>query len=135
MRILGLDVGESRVGVAASDPMGTTAQPLETVKRDEKTLDRLREIAEELEADSFVIGLPVLMDGTEGAQARLVREFALSLEDSVGLPITFVDERLTTRLAESVLAGEPIGHREKKEAADRIAAALILRTYLDGIER
>jgi len=115
--------------------MGTTAQPLETVKRDEKTLDRLREIAEELEADSFVIGLPVLMDGTEGAQARLVREFALSLEDSVGLPITFVDERLTTRLAESVLAGEPIGHREKKEAADRIAAALILRTYLDGIER
>lgn len=135
MRVLGLDVGESRVGVAASDPMGTTAQPLETVKRDEKTLDRLREIAEELEADSFVIGLPVLMDGTEGAQARLVREFALSLEDSVGLPITFVDERLTTRLAESVLAGEPIGHREKKEAADRIAAALILRTYLDGIER
>jgi putative Holliday junction resolvase len=135
VRVLGLDVGESRVGVAASDPMGTTAQPLETVKRDEKTLDRLREIAEELEADSFVIGLPVLMDGTEGAQARLVREFALSLEDSVGLPITFVDERLTTRLAESVLAGEPIGHREKKEAADRIAAALILRTYLDGIER
>jgi putative holliday junction resolvase len=130
-----LDVGESRVGVAVSDPLGHTAQPLETVKRDDKTLDRLHEIAEEQEADSFVIGLPVLMDGTEGAQVRLVREFASLLEDSFGLPITFVDERLTTRLAESVLAGEPIGHRKKKEAADRIAAALILRTYLDGIER
>lgn len=135
MRFLGLDVGESRVGVAASDPLGTTAQPLETVRRDDRTLDRLREIAGEQEAELFVVGLPVLMDGTEGAQAKLVREFADSLEKSVGLPITFVDERLTTKLAESVLAGEPIGGKKKKEAADRIAAALILRTYLDRIER
>jgi len=135
VRFLGLDVGESRVGVAASDPLGTTAQPLETVRRDDRTLDRLREIAGEQEAELFVVGLPVLMDGTEGAQAKLVREFADSLEKSVGLPITFVDERLTTKLAESVLAGEPIGGKKKKEAADRIAAALILRTYLDRIER
>lgn len=133
MRILGLDVGESRVGVAVSDPLGKTAQPLETLKRDERTLDRLDEIAEELEVTGVVAGLPLRMDGTEGAQAKLVREFAASMSERLGLPITFVDERLTTKQAESVLAGQKLGARQKREASDRIAAALILQTYLQNI--
>ena len=133
MRVLGLDVGESRVGVAISDPLGKTAQPLETLKRDERTLDRLDEIAGEFEVTGVVVGLPLRMDGTEGAQAKLVREFSATMGETLGLPITFVDERLTTKQAESVLAGQKLGTRQKREASDRIAASLILQTYLQSI--
>ncbi len=132
MRILGLDVGESRVGVAVSDAIGVTAQPLETVSRDGETVERLAEIVREHHVERIVVGLPLLMDGSEGAQALLVREFVATLSEKIDLPVTLVDERLTTKQAEAVLVGGKLPRNEKREAADRIAAALILQQYLES---
>jgi putative Holliday junction resolvase len=129
--LLGLDVGEKRIGVAVSDPLGTTAQPLETVRRDEYATRRIEKIVQETGATRLIVGLPLLMDGSEGAQAGLVREFAEALAETVGAPVEFVDERLTTREAEGVLSRSGAKSRLRKEASDRIAAALILRSYMD----
>lgn len=133
MRVLALDVGDRRIGVAASDPLGKTAQPLETLPHDDDIFGRLRELATGLEAGLIVVGLPLLMDGSEGAQSASVREFALRLVEELGLPVKFVDERLTTRQAEAVFSGEKMGRPERRAAADRVAAALILRAYLDSL--
>lgn len=131
MRILALDAGESRVGVAASDPLGKTAQPLETLTNDDGIFTRIRELAESLDARLIVVGLPLLMDGSEGAQAETVREFALEVARETGLEVTFIDERLTTKQAEAVFRGEKMGRDERRAASDRVAAALILQTYLE----
>ena len=133
MRVIALDVGDRRIGVAASDPLGKTAQPLETLPHDDDIFDRLRKLAASLEAGLIVVGLPLLMDGSEGAQSASVREFARELEERLGLPLAFVDERLTTRQAEGMFSGEKMGRLERRSAADRVAAALILRTYLDSL--
>lgn len=132
MRVIALDVGERRIGVAASDPLGTTAQPLETIDRDGDVITRIGALADELGADRMVVGLPLLMNGSEGAQAGSVKEFAEELREKTGLPVVYIDERLTTRQAKHVI-GES-GSKPKREggAADRVAAALILRQYLDS---
>lgn len=133
MRLLGLDVGESRIGVAVTDPLGQTAQPLETVDRNDDSLERLERIIRDTGARGIVVGLPLLMDGTEGEQAKRSREFGEQVERATGLPVHFVDERLTTREAETVLRGGRLKRDRKRGAADRIAAALILRAYMDGV--
>jgi putative pre-16S rRNA nuclease len=129
---MGLDVGERRIGVAVSDPLGKTAQPLATIQRDETVVDQVLGLVRESGAERLVVGLPLLMDGSEGEQARLVREFARTLAPTVDLPIDFVDERLTTREAEAVLSRGGVKRGQRKEASDRVAAALILRAYMDG---
>jgi putative pre-16S rRNA nuclease len=105
--LMGLDVGERRIGVAVSDPLGKTAQPLATIQRDETVVDQ-------------VLGL-VRESGAER-----------TLAPTVDLPIDFVDERLTTREAEAVLSRGGVKRGQRKEASDRVAAALILRAYMDG---
>jgi putative Holliday junction resolvase len=90
-------------------------------------------LVEELDASRVVVGLPLLMDGTEGAQAALVREFAGRLQEAVGVPVEFVDERLTTREAEAVLSKGRVKRGRKREASDMVAAALILRAYMDSL--
>ncbi len=132
MRLLGLDIGESRIGIAVTDELGMTAQPLETIRNDEHASGRISRIAADRETELLVVGMPLLLDGREGSQARLVREFAGPLAESIGLPLEFVDERLTTRQAEAVLAGGRARRSGRKEASDRLAAALILRAYLDS---
>jgi len=131
--VIGLDVGEKRVGVAVTDPLGKTAQPLDTIDRDESTLDRLAEIAKDAGAERLVVGLPLNMDGTEGDQARRVRLFAVEVERALGIPLHFVDERLTTREAEAVLAKGRARRRDRKRASDKLAASIILRAYLDTL--
>lgn len=133
MRVIGLDVGDKRVGVAVSDSLGKTAQPLETLSRDDDLMVRLAGLIDETGAQRLVVGLPLLMDGREGAQARKVRRFASELEESLNLPVTMVDERLTTREAQALMAEAGLERRERKEAADRVAAALILRAYMDSL--
>lgn len=133
MRAIGLDVGESRIGVAATDPLGMTAQPLETIKRDDGSVKRVADLVRELEADAVVVGLPLLMDGSEGEQARKVRRFAEELGDSIEVPINLVDERLTTKEAEAVLIQGRLRRGKRREATDRVAAALILRAYIDSL--
>ena len=133
MRLIGLDVGECRIGVALSDPLGKTAQPLETVARDEESVRRLADLVAETGAGTIVVGLPLLLDGSEGRQAGLVRQFADELAGAVDVPVVFTDERLTTRQAERVLATGKVKRGKKREATDMIAAALILRSYMDGL--
>lgn len=132
MRIIGLDVGEKRVGVAVSDPLGKTAQPYETIEMDAGVFDRLRDLISELDAEELVIGLPLLLNGSEGDQALTVRAFAEEAREKLGIRVALQDERLTTRQAESVLSAGGLGSRERRSASDRVAAALILRSYLDG---
>jgi putative Holliday junction resolvase len=130
---MGLDVGERRIGVAISDPLGQTAQPYETMGRDEKSISRLAELVLETGVQAVAVGLPLLLDGREGDQARRTREFASELSGAIEVPVHFVDERLTTREAEAVLKGVRMKRGRKREASDRVAAALILRAYMDGL--
>jgi len=130
---MGLDVGDSRVGIALSDPLGATAQPLKTVDRDDGTVASLAELVKELGVERIVVGLPLLMDGSEGRQAESVRMFVERLAGTVDVPVTLVDERLTTREAEAVLSEGGARRGERRGASDRVAAALILRAYMDGV--
>ena len=136
MRILGLDYGARTVGVAVSDPMGWTAQPLETICRKEesklrKTFARIEEICREYDVEKIVIGLPLNMNDSEGERAALVRVFSEKIAARTGLPVVLEDERLTTREAEEILreSGEP--QKNWKKVIDQMAASLILRSYME----
>jgi putative Holliday junction resolvase len=133
VRLLGLDIGERRIGVSLSDPSGTIATPL--VVLDAKGLERdLRPFAclvEDHEVGLLVIGLPVTMAGDEGPQAAEVREVASRLSSHVGLPVEFVDERLTTVQARRAMAGQGDAAK-RKGAVDMVAATVMLQAYLDG---
>ncbi len=136
MRILGLDYGARTVGAAICDPMGWTAQPLETVfRKDEnkmrRTLARIEEICREYEVEKIVIGLPLNMDDSEGERAHLARAFGEKVAARTRLPVVFEDERLTSVEAEDILieSGQP--RKEWKKVIDQMAASLILRSYLE----
>jgi len=133
LRVIALDVGEKRIGVAASDPLGRTAQPLETIKRDERFAERLEKLITELGAERLIVGLPLSMDGSEGAQAGAVRRFVKEIEGKLKIPVTFLDERLSSREANSLIAEGGRRPGRERGATDRVAAALILRAYLDSL--
>lgn len=140
MRILGLDYGARTVGVAICDPLGLTAQPLETVFRKEenklrRTLARIEEICREYGAEKIVVGLPLNMDDSEGERAALARAFGDRLALRTGLPVFYEDERLTSVEAEEVLKESRVPPRERKKVIDQIAASLILRSFLEKEER
>ena len=133
-RVLGLDYGAKRIGVALSDPTGVFARPLTVVTRGPKLRGDLRAIAalcREHEVVEIVIGLPLSMDGTAGTQARTVREFAERLGAAVDLPVHEWDERLTTTAAERALIEGNVRRSRRKQIIDKTAAALILSGYLD----
>ena len=133
MRVLAVDPGSKRVGLAISDPTGTIAQPLTTLDAAPRdTLaGRLADKARTLEAERIVVGLPRRLDGTSGPEAKAARELASELRAASKLPVELLDERLTTAAAErSLIAG---GMRREKRRAniDRVAAALLLQSFLD----
>jgi len=124
------------VGLAISDGLGLTAQPLDTLepKSDEELIERVRSVFEEREADGIVVGLPRNMDGTEGPMAATVRDFAARLEEELGVPVEFWDERLTSWEAEEVLRGAGLSARKAREkgTVDRMAAQIMLQSYLES---
>ena len=130
-RILAVDHGDRRSGVAISDPLGMSAQPLESIQQShqQKLVARIAEIAAEREAVRILVGLPLNMDGSEGPRAAAARSFGASLAEATGLPVEFADERLTTVEAERVLAGQP--RKVKRERTDVVAAQIFLQCYLD----
>ncbi len=137
MRILGLDYGSKTVGVAVSDPLGITAQPVETIWRKQenhlrKTLSRIEEIIREYEAGQIVLGLPVNMNSTVGERALKSLEFRQMLERRTGLPVVMCDERLTTSQAERALIEGDVRRENRKQYLDTMAAVLILQGYLDS---
>jgi len=133
-RCLGIDVGKKRIGVAVSDPLGITAQPLEMVARDGQGSEwkRFPEIFKEYSPETAVIGLPVNMDGTEGEQADAVRLFAKTFSRKFpDIRIVFQDERLTTAASERLLIEAGMRRSKRRTKRDIIAATLILQTWLD----
>ena len=134
-RLLGLDYGSKTVGAAATDGLGLTVQPLETITRREetklrRTLARIKEICEERGIEGIVIGLPLNMDGTEGDRAILARSFGEAVAKRTGLQVFFEDERLTTKEADEILEQTEVPRRERKAVIDQLAAVLILESYL-----
>ena len=130
-RILGIDYGTKRIGLAISDDLGITARPLEVVTRGEIT-DAIRRILAEYEIDRVVVGLPTGLGGEEGSSAESARALGAELEGGFGLRVEYVDERFTSRMAESALLESGMKRRDRKEHVDKVAAAIILQTYLDS---
>lgn len=136
MRILGLDYGSKTVGVAVSDPLGITAQGIETIERKEenklrKTLARIEELCREYDVEKIVLGLPKNMNNTLGDRAQVSEEFREMLERRTALPVVMWDERLTTVMAERVLMENKVRREDRKKYIDKIAAVIILQSYLD----
>lgn len=141
MRILGVDVGDRRIGLAISDSSGTLARPVVTVHRAGSLEQAAAQTVEEIlrlaaEADDTielaVVGLPVHLDGTPGEQTARVKAFAEALHTSSGIPVVFHDERLSSREAERRLAATERDWRKRKRRLDAAAAAVILQDYLDS---
>lgn len=132
-RIVALDVGDRRIGIAVSDPLGVTAQPIETYTRIGYGPDsrHIAEIARRYETDRILCGLPRNMDGTQGFQVEKVKEFAAKLEE-LGLVVEYYDERMTTMLAESALLEANMHREDRKKKVDMVAAVVILQSYLDA---
>ncbi|UCC84136.1 MAG: Holliday junction resolvase RuvX [Gemmatimonadota bacterium] len=136
-RILGLDYGERRIGMAVSDPTRTIAQPLPTVvrrRRRRPPFAKIIEAIEEWEIDTVVVGLPLELNGEEGPPAETVREFGRGLERRAPVTVEYWDERLSSVRARRELAqlDEPVRSRGDKERLDAMAAVLILQSYLDA---
>lgn len=133
MRIFGLDVGTRTVGVAISDALGMTAQPLTTLRRTGLRADlaELRRLAETHEVGQAVVGLPLNMDGTEGPSAVAARAFGEALARALDIPVEYQDERLSTVAAQRALLEADVSRARRREVVDQVAAALILQTWLD----
>ena len=139
MRILGLDFGSKTVGVAVSDPLGITAQPVEIVRRKSEsklrqTLARIEELAKEYRAENFVLGLPKNMNNTMGERAEKSLACKEMLEKRTGLPVVMWDERLTTVAANRAMMEGGVRRENRGEFVDSMAAALILQGYLDSLK-
>ena len=138
MRILGLDYGSVTVGVAVSDALRVTAQPLETITRKDEnklrqTCARIEQLIAEYEVESIVLGYPKNMNASVGERAKKTEAFKAMLERRTGLPVTLWDERLTTVAAERVLMESGVRRENRKAVIDQVAAALILQGYLDSL--
>ncbi|MBM4273250.1 MAG: Holliday junction resolvase RuvX [Deltaproteobacteria bacterium] len=133
-RILGLDVGEKRIGVAVSDPLGVTAQGLGVLSRKnrESDLARLQEMIRDYRVVKIVVGVPRHMDGRPGKQAPEILDLAQALGKALAAEVVAWDERLTTREAERVLLQADLSRRRRRQVVDQVAAALILQGYLDS---
>ncbi len=133
-RVLALDVGEVRVGMAISDPMGWTAQPRGSVPRRPQRafLDAVRAIVEASEVARVVVGLPLLLSGQKGARALDAESVAAALRETLGIPVETWDERLTTVQAERALRESSLRGADRRRKVDAVAAAVLLQSYLDA---
>jgi putative holliday junction resolvase len=133
-RVLGLDVGSKTIGVAVSDPLGITAQGLETIRRKNKRQDfeQLANIIRDYEVSQIVVGYPIRLAGTEGTQSLKMQAFAEELKKKFGLPVHLWDERLTSSEANRVLRSAEISLEKRRQAVDRLSAVLILQNWMDA---
>ena len=133
MRILGLDIGSKRIGVAVSDELGFTAQGVETLncKSPQEDAAAILRLTKEYNAEEIVVGIPYNMDGTEGPQVEKVRDTIDTIKKQVNVPIREWDERLSTVAAERVLLEADMSRSKRRKVIDKLAAVLILQGYLD----
>jgi len=132
--MLGLDVGDRRIGLAISDPNGQVAVPLRTLHRtaQDGAVDAIAALVAEENVEAIVVGLPLRLDGSAGSQAESVQEFVRQLLPAVNVPVTLWDERLSTVQAEQLLRRDGPPSRKRKAEQDALAAAIILQGYLDS---
>ena len=133
MRVLALDIGDVRIGVAISDPLGISTNGIETYlsKGIDVDVQYFAEMARKKECEKIVLGLPLNMDGTEGDRAEKVRAFGVLLAERAGIPVDYEDERLTTVEAEEMLIEAGLSRQERRKVIDKVAAEIILRSYLN----
>jgi putative Holliday junction resolvase len=135
-RVLAIDYGTKRIGIALSDELGWTAQPLETLNR--HTLDRdiahIASLVGTHEVRYVLLGFPLQLDGREGPAIQAMREFQVRLELGVPVPVILWDERLTTKSAEDLLIAADVSRKKRKGVVDRIAASILLQSYLASLE-
>ena len=131
--LLGLDIGDIRIGVALSDELGAAAHPLCTLTRKNRKVDliAISDLISIHKVERVIIGLPLSLDGSIGPQAEKVQKFAKRLEDVINIPIEFQDERFTTAEAEEILQELNKNTKEQKELIDEVAAVIILTDYLN----
>lgn len=134
MRVLGLDFGERRIGVALSDPLGLTAQRLMVLERHHpaQDLDRIAELVLQHSAERVIVGLPLTLGGMRGVQAEKVLTFVGQLRRRINVPVDVLDERLTTVQGERALRETGASRRQRKAMIDQVAAQLILQHFLDA---
>lgn len=134
MRTMGLDYGERRIGVAISDAFGWTAQGSEVIDRKivKDELGRIAELVKLHEVDNVVVGLPKNMNGTIGPSGENCIAFAEKVKQTLGLPVQLWDERLTTVAAERTLIEADVSRGKRKQVIDKMAAAILLQSYLDS---
>ena len=132
-KVMGLDVGDKRIGIALSDPFKITAQGTETYQRRDEALDiaHIKELCEKNKVYEIVCGFPKNMDGTTGPQAKKIAGFAKRLEKGIGIPVVLEDERLTTVFAERILLEADMSRQKRRKVIDKLAAVGILQGYLD----
>lgn len=131
-KLLGLDLGERRIGIAVSDDTGIIASPLRIVDLKHASLADVAALTIDMDVAGIVVGLPIGMQGSEGHQARETRAMAAELEALVTIPIMFWDERLTSAIADRALADSGMSSRDRRDQKDAIAAAVLLQSYLDA---
>ncbi|KGF09820.1 Putative Holliday junction resolvase [Urinicoccus massiliensis] len=133
MRVLGLDVGDVRIGIAVSDPTALVASAYKTLVRTSKWKDveEVRSIIEDLKVDRVVVGLPKNMNNSLGPQGKKVQKFVNALKHNYPLDLVYVDERLTTVSAERILIEADVSRKNRKKVVDQVAATYILQQYLD----
>ncbi|HVE77149.1 MAG TPA: Holliday junction resolvase RuvX [Actinomycetota bacterium] len=129
---MAIDPGAKRIGIAISDPEGTVAVPLEVIPNDATAMDRIRGAAERINAEVVVVGLPVRLDGKEGAEAESARAFASAVFESLGIPVHMLDERLSSKQVSRAMSRGGINSRRQRGKLDGVAAAMLLQSYLDS---
>lgn len=133
MRKLGIDYGEKRIGVAVSDPLGITAQPVEVVENNPEAVSKINDIINKIEnVELIVVGLPKTLKGEIGISAQKVLEFVEIIKKEINIPIVTWDERMTTAAAEKMLISAGLSRGKRKKVIDKSAAAYILQSYLDS---
>lgn len=137
MRIMGLDVGDRTIGVAISDPLGLTAQGITTIRRTnlEEDLAQLSQLMNTYEVKQLVLGFPKNMNGTIGSQGEKALAFKNVLEKQFKMPVFLQDERLSTAEAERLLIKADLRRSKRKKVIDKLAASVILQSYLDSLAR
>ena len=132
MRILALDVGDKRIGVAISDELEIAAHSLTTIQRSDQSrvFTSIKEIIEEYNVEEIVVGKPVMMNGTMGIQGEKVSRFVEELKNEITVPVRFMDERLSTRFVEKVLIDADVSRKKRGKVIDKLAAVVILQDYL-----
>lgn len=134
-RILGIDYGDVRIGLAISDPLGLTAQGLEVIRRQTESEDmqRIAEVIQTYDVQKIVLGFPKNMNGTIGPRGEITQQFAKQLEQEFQLTVVLWDERMSSLAAERILIEADVRRNKRKQVVDKMAAAIILQNYMDSL--